>query len=147
MKTNLKTNTSQVARSVGVAEQLGAAKAEAEFEAGQLRSQVKSWSVGQKEILQIGRSVEESVSQSKAEFEAGQLRRRPSVGQSFSQSQCVSQLIRDRARTMVKEQSRQENLQVYQSDHQVERQQGRIRGLIEEQCAKVEEERAGMERR
>ena len=30
---------------------------------------------------------------------------------------------------------------------QVERQQGRIRGLIEEQCAKVEEERAGMERR
>ena len=58
----------QVARSVGVAEQLGAAKAEAEFEAAQLRSQV-------------------------------------------------------------------------------ERQQGRIRGLIEEQCAKVEEERAGMERR
>ena len=31
----------QVARSVGVAEQLGAAKAEAEFEAGQLRSQVE----------------------------------------------------------------------------------------------------------
>ena len=57
-----------MARSVGVAEQLGAAKAEAEFEAAQLRSQV-------------------------------------------------------------------------------ERQQGRIRGLIEEQCSKVEEERAGMERR
>ena len=33
---------SQVARSVGVAEQLGAAKAEAEFEAAQLRSQVQS---------------------------------------------------------------------------------------------------------
>ena len=100
--------TSQVARSVGVAEQLGAAKAEAEFEAGQLRSQVKSWSVGQKEILSIGQSVRESVSQSKAEFEAGQLRRRPSsVGQSFSQSQCVSQLIRDRARTKLKEQSRE----------------------------------------
>ena len=63
MKTNLKTITSQVARSVGVAEQLGAAKAEAEFEAGQLRSQVKSWSVGQKEILPIGRPVRESVSQ------------------------------------------------------------------------------------
>ena len=31
----------QVARSVGVAEQLGAAKAEAEFEATQLRSQVE----------------------------------------------------------------------------------------------------------
>ena len=107
MKTNLKTITSQVARSVGVAEQLGAAKAEAEFEAGQLRSQVKSWSVGQKEILSIGQSVRESVSQSKAEFEAGQLRRRPSVGQSFSQSQCVSQLIRDRARTKLKEQSRE----------------------------------------
>ena len=29
----------------------------------------------------------------------------------------------------------------------MERQQGRIRGLIEEQCAKVEEERARMERR
>ena len=101
MKTNLTiTIISQVARSVGVAEQLGAAKAEAEFEAGQLRSQVKSWSVGQKEILPIGRSVRESVSQSEAEFEAGQLRRRPSVGRSFSQSltQCVSQLIKDKAK-------------------------------------------------
>ena len=104
MKTNLKAITSQVARSVGVAEQLGAAKAEAEFEAGQLRSQVKSWSVGQKEILPIGRSVRESVSQSEAEFEAGQLRRRPSVGRSFSQSltQCVS-----RSKTKLKEQSRE----------------------------------------
>ena len=109
MKTNLKTITSQVARSVGVAEQLGAAKAEAEFEAGQLRSQVKSWSVGQKQILPIGRSVRESVSQSKAESEAGQLRRRPSVGRSFSQSltQCVSQLIKDRAKTKLKEQRRE----------------------------------------
>ena len=124
MKTNLKTITSQVARSVGVAEQLGAAKAEAEFEAGQLRSQVKSWSVGQKEILPIGRSVRESGNQSKAEF------------------QCVSQLIKEKAKR-----TEEGNVQVYQGDHQVERQQGRIRGLIEEQCAKVEEERAGMERR
>ena len=110
MKTNLTiTIISQVARSVGVAEQLGAAKAEAEFEAGQLRSQVKSWSVGQKEILPIGRSVRESVTQSKTEFEADQLRRRPSVGRSFSQSltQCVSQLIKDRAKTKLKEQRRE----------------------------------------
>ena len=130
---------------VGQSEKI-VSQSKAQFEAGQLRIQVKSWSVtvGQKEILPIGRSVRESVSQSKAEFEAGQSRRRPSVGRSFSQSltQCVCQLIKDKAKR-----TEQGNLQVYQGDHQVERQQGRIRGLIEEQCAKVEEERAGMERR
>ena len=66
MKTNLKTITSQVARSVGVAEQLGAAKAEAEFEAGQLRSQVKSWSKTDLANWSVG----QRISQSKAEFVA-----------------------------------------------------------------------------
>ena len=74
MKTNLKTITSQVARSVGVAEQLGAAKAEAEFEAGQLRSQVKRRQLVKKRSCQLVGQSEKIVSQSKAEFEAGQLR-------------------------------------------------------------------------
>ena len=90
--------TSKVARSVGVAEQLGAAKAEAEFEAGQLRSQVMKRQLVKNSSCQLdGQSKNQSVSQ--------RLSLRPSVGRFFSQSltQCVSQLIKDRAKTKLKE--------------------------------------------